>query len=66
MYEKEFLDDLLRLGFLMPSLLTLVSAFNTEIRAFIDKIHENGMAYAKNGSIYFDTQAFRCFHQKNR
>ena len=59
-YEKEFLDDLQRLGCLMPSLLTRVSDFIPEIRAYIDKIHENGMAYANNGSVYFDTQAFRC------
>ena len=59
-YEKEFLDDLQRLGCLMPSLLTRVSDFIPEIRAYIDKIHENGMAYAKKGSVYFDTQAFRC------
>ena len=59
-YEKEFLDDLQRLGCLMPSLLTRVSDFIPEIRAYINKIHENGMAYANKGSVYFDTQAFRC------
>ena len=59
-YEKEFLDDLQQLGCLMPSLLTRVSEFIPEIRAYIDKIHETGMAYANKGSVYFDTQAFRC------
>ena len=62
-YEREFLDDLQRLGCLMPSLLTRVSDFIPEIRAYIDKIHENGMAYANSGSVYFDTQAFRCVHE---
>ena len=43
----------------MPSLLTRVSDFVPEITDYIDKIHQNGMAYATNGSVYFDTQAFR-------
>lgn len=43
----------------MPSLLTRVSDFIPEITDYIDKIHHNGMAYTTNGSVYFDTQAFR-------
>ena len=43
----------------MPSLLTRVSDFIPEITDYIDKIHQNGMAYTTNGSVYFDTQAFR-------
>ncbi len=48
-----------KLGCKMPSLLTRVSDFIPEITAYIDKIHENGMAYSTNGSVYFDTQAFK-------
>lgn len=43
----------------MPLLLTRVSDFIPEICDYIEKIHKNGMAYANNGSVYFDTQAFR-------
>ena len=53
----------------MPSLLTRVSDFIPEITDYIDKIQENGMAYTTNGSVYFDTQAFRqaaCFHRADR
>lgn len=58
-YEQDFIDDMQRLGCQMPSLLTRVSDFMPEISDYIDKIHGNGMAYANNGSVYFDTQAFR-------
>ena len=65
-YEKEFLDDLQRLGCLMPSLLTRVSDFIPEIRAYIDKIHENGMAYATNGSVYLTPRlSGACMEQKD-
>ncbi|CAL5227811.1 g10837 [Coccomyxa viridis] len=57
-YEQDFLDDLEKLGCKMPSDLTRVSDFILEITEYIDKIHQNGMAYSINGSVYFDTQAF--------
>lgn len=58
-YEQDFINDMQKLGCKMPSLLTRVSDFIPEITAYIDKIHENGMAYSTNGSVYFDTQAFK-------
>ena len=42
-----------------PTVLTRVSEYMDEIRAYVQQIHDNGMAYAVNGSIYFDTQAYR-------
>ena len=36
-----------------PDCLTRVSEYVPEIIAFVEKIIENGYAYASNGSVYF-------------
>lgn len=42
-----------------PDYLTRVTEYVPEIVKFIDKIIENGYAYASNGSVYFDLRAFQ-------
>lgn len=58
-YEAEFLEDMDMLKCRPPHVLTRVSEYMQEIREYVDKIHANGMAYAVDGSVYFDTEAFR-------
>jgi hypothetical protein len=36
------------------------SEYIPEIVEYVEQIVANGMGYAANGSVYFDTQAFRC------
>ena len=40
--------------------MTRVSEYIPEIVEYIKTIMGNGMAYESNGSVHFDTQAFRC------
>ncbi|EIE23980.1 hypothetical protein COCSUDRAFT_1550, partial [Coccomyxa subellipsoidea C-169] len=58
-YEADFLEDLHLLNCRPPDVLTRVSEYMDEIRAYVQQIHDNGMAYSVNGSVYFDTQAYR-------
>lgn len=53
------MQDMDRLGCLQPQVLTRVSEHMPEIIAYVDKIVQNGLAYASSGSVYFDTCAFR-------
>lgn len=39
--------------------MTRVSEYMTEIVEYIQTIMDNKMAYDSNGSVHFDTQAFR-------
>lgn len=39
--------------------MTRVSEYMQEIADYIQNIMDNKMAYESNGSVYFDTQAFR-------
>ncbi|KAG2442848.1 hypothetical protein HXX76_002927 [Chlamydomonas incerta] len=62
-YEREFLEDMDALGCRRPDVLTRVSEYIPEILEYVTRIIGNGMAYASNGSVYFDTQNFRsCGH----
>ncbi|KAK9906729.1 hypothetical protein WJX75_006969 [Coccomyxa subellipsoidea] len=58
-YEREFMEDLTLLNCRLPDVMTRVSEYMDEIKAYVQQIYENGMAYAVNGSVYFDTQAYR-------
>jgi len=57
-WEQEFHDDMALLNILPCDVLTRVSQYVPEIVAYIEKIIENGFAYASNGSVYFDTMKF--------
>lgn len=57
-WEKEFHDDMAALNILPADVLTRVSQYVPEIVTYIEKIINNGYAYASNGSVYFDTMKF--------
>lgn len=57
-YEKTFFDDMEKLNVEEPDFVTRVTEFIPEIIEYIQKIIDNGFAYEKDGSIYFDTVAF--------
>ena len=57
-FETEFFEDLGRLGCKMPTTPMQVTGNIPDINDYIDKIHQNVMAYCSNGSVYFDTHAF--------
>ena len=58
-YEAEFLEDMALLGVRAPSVLTRVSEYMPEVVAYIQEIERQGFAYLAQGSVYFDTGAFR-------
>jgi len=58
-YEREFMEDMTSLGVRMPDVLTRVSEYIPEVVSYIERIVSNGMAYASQGSVYFDTMKFR-------
>lgn len=58
-WENEFFADMKSLGVRMPDAITRVSEYIPEIIAYIEKIAGNGYAYASNGSVYFDIEAFK-------
>ena len=43
-----------------PDVLTRVSEYVPEIVDFVQKIIDNGYAYASNGSVYFSVPGFDC------
>eukprot|EP01069_Polyplicarium_translucidae_P008255 Polyplicarium_translucidae@DN3206_c0_g1_i1.p1 len=58
-WEDRFWHDMTRLGCRLPDLITRVSEFVDEVISFIEGIIANGFAYESEGSVYFDTAAFR-------
>lgn len=57
-FENEFFADCEALNIRLPTVITRVSEFVPEIVVFIQKIIDNGFAYASNGSVYFSTKQF--------
>ncbi|KAJ1448165.1 tRNA synthetases class I (C) catalytic domain-containing protein [Pelagophyceae sp. CCMP2097] len=57
-WESKFLRDMALLGVERPSLMPRVTEYVPEIVSFVAKIIERGVAYAVDGSVYFDTGAF--------
>eukprot|EP01026_Neomeris_dumetosa_P006850 TRINITY_DN12142_c0_g1_i1.p3 TRINITY_DN12142_c0_g1~~TRINITY_DN12142_c0_g1_i1.p3 ORF type:complete len:124 (+),score=15.10 TRINITY_DN12142_c0_g1_i1:39-374(+) len=58
-FETEFLKDMEDLGVRPPDVMTRVSEYIPEIVSYIQRIMEQGFAYEMDGSVYFDTSAFR-------
>jgi len=59
-YEEEFLADMDALGVRPPDVMPRVSDYIPQIVAYIARIQRNGLAYERDGSVYFDTAAFEC------
>lgn len=57
-FEKEFLEDMDRLGVIQPDALTRVSEYIPQIVDYVKKIIDNGYGYESNGSVYFDTKKY--------
>eukprot|EP01025_Chloroclados_australasicus_P023188 TRINITY_DN23592_c0_g1_i5.p1 TRINITY_DN23592_c0_g1~~TRINITY_DN23592_c0_g1_i5.p1 ORF type:complete len:666 (-),score=62.96 TRINITY_DN23592_c0_g1_i5:249-2246(-) len=59
MYEKEFFQDMEDLCVRPPDIVTRVSEYIPEIISYIQSIVSQGFGYEVDGSVYFDTHAFR-------
>ena len=57
--EALFWNDLKALGVRPPTVVTRVTECVPEVVEFVAQIVENGYAYASQGSVYFDTAAFK-------
>ena len=59
LYEARFTEDMRNLNVLDPDELTRVTEYGSQIVEFVEKIIENGFAYATpDGSVYFNIKAF--------
>ena len=54
-----FFKDMRALNVMYSNYITRVSEYIPEIIAFIEVIINNGYAYEKNGSVYFDIEAYK-------
>ena len=57
-WENEFFKDMKRLRVREPDTITRVTEYVPEVVAFVEKVIQNGYAYAVDGSVYFDRDAF--------
>ncbi|KAH8402094.1 hypothetical protein KR009_009720 [Drosophila setifemur] len=57
-WEDQFHNDMKSLNILPPDVLTRVSEYVPQIVTFIQRIIDNGLAYAANSSVYFDVNGF--------
>ena len=58
-FEDEFMRDMQDLGVRPPTVMTRISEYVPEVVSFVESIIQNGFAYESNGSVYFDTQAYK-------
>lgn len=58
-FEREFFEDMTALGVKEPDVVTRVTEYVPQIVDYIKGIVDNGYAYESNGSVYFDTNAFK-------
>jgi len=62
-YEKEFLDDLIKLNIEKPTHLPRASEHIIEQVELIHRLKKNGFTYSTNDGIYFDTSKFKKYGQ---
>ncbi|GBG86559.1 hypothetical protein CBR_g41622 [Chara braunii] len=58
-YEQEFFEDMQALGMRPPDVICRVTESMPVIKDYVQKIVDNGFAYLSQGSVYFDTAAFK-------
>jgi cysteinyl-tRNA synthetase len=59
-YEQEFMQDMQDLGVRPPTVMTRISEYVPEVVSYVERIIANGYGYvAEDGSVYFDTEAFK-------
>ena len=58
-WEDSFFKDMRALNIMYPNYITRVSEYIPEIIKFIEVIIKKGYAYEKNGSVYFDIEAYK-------
>ena len=58
-WGNSFLKDMQALNVMYPNYITRVSEYIPEIISFIEVIIKKGYAYEKNGSVYFDIEAYK-------
>lgn len=57
--EQNLWDDIDSLGIMRPTVVTRVTEYMDKMIEYIQKIIDNGLAYEKNGSVYFDYAAYK-------
>ncbi len=63
MYTNEYRLKMIQLNVLPPSIEPTASGHIIEQQELVEKILENGFAYEKKGSVYFDVQKYARDHQ---
>ena len=63
MYTNEYRLKMIHLNVLPPSIEPTASGHIIEQQALVEKILENGFAYEKKGSVYFDVEKYARDHQ---
>lgn len=58
-YEKEYMEDMSRLGIREPDVLTRVTEYVPKIIAYVQTIISKGFAYETNGSVYLSIEEFK-------
>jgi len=58
-WEDSFFKDMRALNVIYPNYITRVSEYIHEIASFIEVIIKLGYTYEKNGSVYFDIEAYK-------
>ena len=57
--EADFFADMDKLGIQRPNVVTRVTEYIEKMKHYIERIEDNGYAYAYNGSVYLDSQKFK-------
>jgi len=58
-FEADYFNDMESLGVRRPDVVTRVTEYVPQVVTSVSEIIANGFAYESNGSVYFDTEAFK-------